>query len=254
MISTVGRTNAVGRTFFRTVQNFKRFSSALPQHIDEPHNLEETPWEFTPESMERIEKIMSKYPSNYKQSGTIPLLYVAQEQNDNWVPVAAMNKIAEILDINPMRVYEVASFYTMFNRRKVGKFHLQVCGTTPCLVRGSDVIIKTLEEHLGIHEGGTTDDGLFTVTEVECLAACANAPMIQVNNEKVYEDLCPDTTIALCNDLIAGTAKVGPQNGRNQSEGIMGRTTLMTPANNVHTFRDLKEVKRVYDAEKAATN
>jgi len=200
--------------------------------------------------MQKIEAIMSKYPSNYKQSGTIPLLYVAQEQNDNWIPLAAMNKIAEILDINPMRVYEVASFYTMFNRRKVGKFHLQVCGTTPCLVRGSDVIIKTLEEHLGIHEGDTTEDGMFTVTEVECLAACANAPMMQVNNDKVYEDLCPETTIQLCADLIAGTAKVGPQNGRNQSEGIQGRTTLKNGATNQrHTFRDLKEVKRVYESE-----
>merc|ERR1719148_608593 len=174
--------------------------------------------------MTKIEAIMRKYPSNYKQSAVIPLLYIAQEQNDNWTPLAAMNKIAELLDINPMRVYEVATFYTMFNRTKVGKFHLQVCNTTPCLVRGGDKIIEAIEETLHIKEGETTADGLFTLTEVECLAACANAPMMQVNNAEVYEDLDYDNTIALLKALENGTAKVGPQMGpngkaRNQSEG-----------------------------------
>ena len=97
-----------------------------------------------------------------------------------------MNKIAEVLEIHPMRVYEVATFYTMFNRQQVGKYHLQVCGTTPCMVRGSDEVFKAIKDHVGIGPGQTTKDRMFTCDEVECLAACANAPMMQVNNEEVY--------------------------------------------------------------------
>ena len=98
-----------------------------------------------------------------------------------------MNKVAKVLDMKPMQVYEVASFYTMFNRTKVGKYHLQVCGTTPCQLRGSRDIIKAIKDHAGIEMDGTSEDGLFTLSEVECLGACVNAPMIQVNNEYVYE-------------------------------------------------------------------
>ena len=98
-----------------------------------------------------------------------------------------MNKVAKVLDMSPMQVYEVASFYTMFNRTRVGKYHLQVCGTTPCQLRGSRDIIKAIQDHAGIEMDGTSEDGLFTVSEVECLGACVNAPMIQVNNEYVYE-------------------------------------------------------------------
>ena len=110
-----------------------------------------------------------------------------------------------------MDVYEVASFYTMFNRTKVGKFHLQICGTTPCMVRGADKIISRLENHLGIKLGETTKDGLFTMTEVECLGACVNAPMLQVNNEWVYEDLDEENVIKLVDDFKNGKeVKKGP--------------------------------------------
>ena len=98
-----------------------------------------------------------------------------------------MNKVAKVLDMKPMQVYEVASFYTMFNRTKVGKYHLQVCGTTPCMIRGAGEIINAIKSHANIEMDGTSEDGLFTVSEVECLGACVNAPMIQVNNEYVYE-------------------------------------------------------------------
>lgn len=236
----------------RRHQQLRSFSSALPAHRDTPDNTADTPFSFTAENMKKIEQIISKYPPNYKQSATIPLLYVAQEQNDNWLPLAAMNEIARILDINPMRVYEVATFYTMFNREKVGKFHLQVCGTTPCLVRGADKVIKALEDHLGVLEGhGMTKDGLFTITEVECLAACANAPMLQLNNEAVYEDLTPENVVELCEKLKNGTAKVGPQTDRNQAEGPMGRTNLKDPASIQNVCRDFAQLKKDLEAEAA---
>ena len=140
-----------------------------------------------------VNEIMSRYPENAKgkRSATIPLLMLAQKQNDNFLSINAMKKVAKILELNEMDVYEVATFYTMFNRTRVGKFHLQICGTTPCQLRGAEKIIETCEKYLGIKEGETTRDGLFTIQEVECLGACANAPMLQINGEWVYEDLTP---------------------------------------------------------------
>lgn len=117
------------------------------------------------------------------QSGIIPLLDLAQRQCGNFLPVAAMNKVAEIVGVPAVRVYEVASFYTMFNRERVGKYFIQLCGTTPCMVNGSEDIKAAIEKHLHIKEGETTADGLFTLREVECLGACANAPMIQINDD-----------------------------------------------------------------------
>lgn len=138
-----------------------------------------------------------------------------------------MRKVARITEVNEMDVYEVASFYTMFNRERVGKFHLQICGTTPCQLRGSEQIIEACEKHLGIKSGETTADRLFTIQEVECLGACANAPMLQVNGEWVYEDLTPENTVQLLENLKKGTDKKGPQINRNDCEGPQGRTTLI---------------------------
>jgi NADH dehydrogenase (ubiquinone) flavoprotein 2 len=207
-------------------------------------------WDFTPENYKEIEKILNKFPKNYKRSGTIPLLYLAQEQNDNWVPLAAMNKIAEILGIHPMRVYEVATFYTMFNRRKLGKFHIQLCGTTPCQLCGSESIAKAIEDHLGISMGETTPDGMFTLTEVECLGACVNAPMIQINNHEFYEDLTPESAVKLLGDLKAGKAKVGPQSSRRDCENTAGLTSLKTPPP-VAPCRDFAAEKKRYEEAKA---
>ena len=119
-------------------------------------------FEFTKENQDRIKALLQRYPPNYKRSAVIPLLYLAQEQNDNWVPLSGMNKIAEILDMAPIRVYEVATFYTMFNRAPVGKFHLQVCGTTPCQLCGAEKIIETIEKHLHVHCGGILRASLST--------------------------------------------------------------------------------------------
>lgn len=164
-----------------------RLFSAFANHRNTQDNNEDTPFEFTKENYEEIQKLLNKYPSNYKESACIPALFIAQKQNNNFLTLSAMNKVAKVLDMKPMQVYEVASFYTMFNRTKVGKYHLQVCGTTPCQLRGSREIIKAIKEHANIGMDETSEDGLFTVSEVECLGACVNAPMIQVNNEYVYE-------------------------------------------------------------------
>jgi NADH dehydrogenase (ubiquinone) flavoprotein 2 len=114
-----------------------RSFSAFTNHRDSPENLEATPFEFTKDNYEQINYIMSKYPTNYKHSAVIPLLMIAQKQNENFLTLSAMNKVAKVLEMKPMQVYEVAAFYTMFNRTKLGKYHLQVCGTTPCMLRGA---------------------------------------------------------------------------------------------------------------------
>ena len=163
-----------------------------------------------------------------------------------------MHKTAKILEMTPMQVYEVASFYTMFNRTKVGKYHLQVCGTTPCLLRGAQDIIQAIKDFNHIGMGETSSDGLFTLTEVECLGACVNAPMIQVNNEWFYEDLTYDTMTQLMRDWKDGKEpEVGPQNGRINSLGIEGRTSLYDiPHGGID--RDWAAEKAQYEAAKAA--
>ncbi|MES1911116.1 MAG: hypothetical protein MHM6MM_003600 [Cercozoa sp. M6MM] len=231
----------------------RALSMPLPQHIYEAGNptSDDEEFEFNEESQTQIEKIFAKYPSNYRRSGVIPLLYVAQKQCGNWVPLAAMDKIAELCEVHPMRVYEVATFYTMFNRRRMPKFHLQVCGTTPCMLRGFDDIVQALTEELGIGLGETTEDGMFTMTEVECLGACVNAPMLQVNNEWFYEDLTPESTKQLVKDLRNGTAKPGSQSGRVTCNGPLGNTTLLSEVPKFVT-RDLKALKAELDAAAAA--
>lgn len=201
------------------------------QHIDTPDNLETTPFDFTEENYKRVDMVLSKYPANYKQSGIIPLLDLAQRQHGGWLPLSAMNKVAEIVECAPARVYEVASFYTMFNRTKRGKYFIQLCGTTPCMICGSEDISKTITKHLGIKSGETTKDGLFTLLEVECLGACANAPMIQLNDD-YFECLTPKTMIEILELCKAGTppemGKWGslPMNGQVSCEGPLGKTSL----------------------------
>merc|ERR1719276_620703 len=204
-------------------------------HIDTPDNKVVTHFDFTEENYVFVNKILSKYPANYKQSGVIPLLDLAQRQHGGWLPVAAMDKVASIVGVAPSRVYEVASFYTMFNRQKVGKYFIQLCGTTPCMICGSEDIKKTIENHLGIKNGQTTEDGLFTLLEVECLGACANAPMIQMNDD-YYECLTNDSMIELLEACKAGKpptmGKWGslPMNGQVSCEGPLGKTSLFKDA------------------------
>lgn len=186
----------VGRRGFRVASVLR--GGSLPQHRDSEYNNANTSFEWTEESKKEAQRILSKYPSNYKQSAIIPLLWLAQRQNNNWVSLAAMNRIAEMVQVAPIRVFETCSFYTMFNREPVGKYHIQLCGTTPCQLCGAEDIMKAIQEEIGIGHGETTEDELFTVTEVECLGACVNAPMIQVNDDFFVREVC------FCSDVIQG--------------------------------------------------
>jgi len=203
------------------------------QHIDTPDNNSSTHFDFTPENYERVFHVLGKYPDNYKRAAMIPLLDLAQRQHGGWLPLAAMHKVAQICEVPPARVYEVASFYTMFNRTKVGKYFIQLCGTTPCMICGSQDIKNAITEHIGIKNGQTTKDGLFTLLEVECLGACANAPMIQLNDD-YYECLTPKTVKQLLDACKAGKpppmGRWGslPMNGQVSCEGPHGKTTLKT--------------------------
>ncbi len=181
---------------------------------------------FTPENLSRAKTIIAKYPEGRQQSAVLPLLDLAQRQNANWLPRAAMDYVAALLDMPPMRVYEVATFYTMFNLAPVGANLVQVCRTTPCWLRGSDDITRTCCQKLGVGLGETTADGKFTVKEVECLGACANAPMVQINDD-FYEDLTPESMAKLIDDLAEGRKpSVGSQTGRRGSCAQDGATTL----------------------------
>jgi len=207
-------------------------SSGLVVHQDTPYNTEDMPWEFTEENYKEVQKIIAKYPKGYAKAALLPVLHLAQRQNNDWLPLAAMNKVAKVLGIPPMAVYEVATFYTMYNREPVGKYHLQLCTTTPCQLGGcgSTVVLEAIQKHLGIHPGETTKDGLFTLTEVECLGACVNAPMMQVGDD-YYEDLTPESVVQMLEKWKKGEpVKPGPQTtSRRNCDGPMGRTTLLDP-------------------------
>ena len=183
-------------------------------------------FEFSEENQKLIEGIIAKYPEGRQASAVIPLLDIAQRQHENWLPKVAIEKVAEILDMAPIRVLEVATFYTMFNLKPVGKNFLQVCKTTPCWLRGSDNVLKCISDKLGISNGETSSDGLFTLLEVECLGACVNAPIIQINDD-FYEDLDYETTGALLDALgVDDPLPVGSVIGRSGSEASGGGTTL----------------------------
>lgn len=162
----------------------------------------------------------------------MPLLYLAQEQNNNHLTLAGMNHIAEMLKVPPIRVYEVATFFSMYNRTPVGKYHIQLCGTTPCMLCGAEKVKEAITKHVGIKDGETSKDGLFTLNEVECLGACTNAPMIQVNNELFFENLTPESMVKLLDDWKAGKeVKRGPQNGQHNCEGpqVFSPSTSFSP-------------------------
>jgi NADH-quinone oxidoreductase subunit E len=186
------------------------------------------PFAFSAENRALAEKIMAKYPAGRQQSAVMPLLDLAQRQNDGWLSREAMAHVAEVLDMALIRVYEVATFYTMYNLTPVGRHLVQVCTTTPCWLRGSDRVVAACEKALGIPLGGTTQDGQFTLREVECLGACVNAPMAQIGDD-YYEDLDANNTVALIEALKRGeTPKPGPQVARQTSAPIGGATTLKT--------------------------
>lgn len=204
----------------------RRVMSIVASHKDSEENNAKTKFEFTTENLKLAKEIIARYPVNCEQSAIMPLLDLAQRQHNGWLPLAAMNAVAKLVDVAPIRVYEVASFYTMYNRQPVGKYHVQVCTTTPCMLRGAYEILETCKKNLHVDIGETTPDKLFTLAEVECLGACVNAPMLQIGDD-FYEDLTVESTNKLLDDLRAGKkVKVGPQTNRNNCEGPQGRTTL----------------------------
>ena len=181
---------------------------------------------FTAESEAEIKQQLAKYPDGRQASAVKSLLYIAQRQHDNWIPMKAIEAIAERLDMPEMRVLEVASFYTMFNLKPVGKWYLQVCGTTPCMLRGSDDVSRCIKDKLNITSGQTSDCGKFSLLEVECLGACVNAPILQVNDD-FYEDMDYQSTADLLTALEADNPPaVGSVIGRQGSESEDGATTL----------------------------
>ncbi|MDA0902245.1 MAG: NADH-quinone oxidoreductase subunit NuoE [Proteobacteria bacterium] len=171
-------------------------------------------FEFTKENLKKAEAIISKYPQGRQKSAVMPLLDLAQRQSNNHVSKEAIECIANMLDLPPIKVYEVASFYSMYNLKPVGKYLLQVCGTTPCMLRGSGELIDVCKKKLNIDMNQTSADGLFTLKEVECLGACVNAPMIQINDD-YYEDLDAEKMAQILDDLAGGKkVKIGSQTGR----------------------------------------
>jgi NADH-quinone oxidoreductase subunit E len=184
---------------------------------------------FTPENLSWAKAQIGKYPEGRQQSAVIPILWRAQEQCGGWLPQKAIEATADLLGMARIRVLEVATFYTMFNLAPVGRFHVQLCGTTPCMLRGSEDLKKVCRRMIG-EENHVTADGTFSWIEVECLGACVNAPMVQINAD-YYEDLTPESLTRIINDQSAGRKpKPGPQIDRINSAPIGGPTTLTDPA------------------------
>tara|TARA_X000000950_G_scaffold87145_1_gene109737 strand:+ start:987 stop:1592 length:606 start_codon:yes stop_codon:yes gene_type:complete len=184
-------------------------------------------FEFSNENKIKIDEILKKYPDNKKKSAVMPLLYIAQRQNNNWIPLAAIQLIADMLETAYIKVYEVATFYTMYNLAPVGKYFVQVCTTTPCMIRGSGKVVEMCKKHISEKQGHVNKDLDSSWIEVECLGACVNAPMVQIN-EDYYEDLNAEKAEKIFNSFKEGTLpKIGSQSGRRGSEPIQNRTTLL---------------------------
>ncbi|GME89552.1 hypothetical protein B5S28_g2325 [[Candida] boidinii] len=202
-----------------------RSSHMISIHRDSEKDNQNIPFEFTKENLERAKEIIAKYPPQYKKGAVMPLLDLGQRQL-GFTSISVMNYVAKYLDMPPMRVYEVATFYTMYNRRPMGKYNIQVCTTTPCQLCNSDSIMDAIKAHLGIKVGETTPDNLFTLQEVECLGACVNAPMIAINDD-FYEDLTAEKVVDVLKSFQEGKPmKLGPVSGRDTCEPFSGAKVL----------------------------
>ncbi|OWK30656.1 complex I 24 kDa subunit family protein [Sphingomonas mucosissima] len=201
-------------------------------------------FQWTEENRGKRNAILARYPAGREQSASIPLLDLAQRQvgaetnTQGWLPVPVIEFVAREIGVPYIRVFEVATFYTMFNLAPVGRYHVQVCGTTPCMLRGSDDVFAACKNK-GLIKGKTTPDGLFTLTEVECMGNCASAPMVQINDDN-FEDLDYDRTVAILDALARGEQlKAGTQEpGRHTVEPLGGPTTLTAMVNENHDYRN----------------
>ena len=184
-------------------------------------------FEFNASSLEAANVIVAKYPEGKQQSAVMALLYIAQKQNNNWIPLAAMKYIAKYLNMPYIKVYEVATFYSMYNLAPVGKYYYQVCTTTPCMLRGAYKLVDLCKSKISKKENELSENGNCSWVEVECLGACANAPMIQINDD-YYEDLDSKKLEKIIDQTLKGeTPKAGSYRGRTNSEPEHGRKTLM---------------------------
>ena len=184
-------------------------------------------FEFSSTSMAAAKKIIEKYPKGKQHSAVMPLLYIAQKQNSNWIPLAAMKYIGKFIDMPYIKVYEVATFYTMYNLAPVGKNFIQVCTTTPCMLRGAYKIVEACKEKISENEAELSLDKSCSWIEVECLGACVNAPMMQINDD-YYEDLDKEKTLEILEKILSGkTPKPGSYRGRVNNEPENNRKTLM---------------------------
>ena len=189
---------------------------------EQPENFE-----FSLSSLEVIKKVIAKYPKDKQQSAVMALLYIAQKQNSNWIPLAAMKCIGRYLDMPYIKVYEVATFYSMYNLAPVGKHLIQICTTTPCMIRGAYKLVEACKEKISENENELSKDNSCSWTEVECLGACVNAPMMQINDD-YYEDLNKEKTLKIFDKILSGeTPKSGSYRGRVNNEPENNRKTLM---------------------------
>ena len=184
-------------------------------------------FEFTSENLRKVEKEINKYPKNKKSSAVMALLYLAQDQNNNWIPLAAIKYIAEILEIPYIKVYEVATFYSMFNLTPVGKYFIQVCTTTPCMIRGAQKITEVCKKKISNNQNELSENKLCSWTEVECLGACVNAPMMQINQD-YFEDLDENMTAEIIQELLKDKfPNPGSARKRKNNAPENGKTTLL---------------------------
>ena len=191
-----------------------------PHKIPAPEFLQPKRFVFGTQAKNLIPDILRRYPDQHQHSAVMPLLTLAQEQNGGWLPRAAMDYVAEFLDMPRMRVYEVASFYSMYNLRPVGRQHVEVCTTTPCWLRGSGEIMERCQNVLGLDVGAVSNDGAFGLNAVECLGACVNAPVVKINQD-YYEDLTPDGIEEILRGFEHGApVDPGPQSARHSSEPL----------------------------------
>ncbi|KAJ2947926.1 hypothetical protein O0L34_g9719 [Tuta absoluta] len=213
--------------YARRISTSGRLSSEeLVVHRDSKDNNANIPFEFTDANMTRLVAIIKNYPVGCQRSAVGAALDLVQRQI-GWIPISAMHKVADLLHMPRMRVYEWATFYTMCKRRYRGHFHVKVCKTTPCMLRGSDIILQAVENACCCRAGDLSPDNMFGVDTVECAGACVNAPVVVVNDD-YYEDM----TVGFVQELIGilkcgGIPRMGPQNGRSAAEPITGQTTLL---------------------------
>ena len=181
-------------------------------------SLQPKSFSFSSDNLVKAKNIIKMYPSNYKESSIMPLLSIAQNQNNGWVPKKAIEYVSDLINVPEIKVLELATFYSMYNLSPVGKFHIEVCTTSPCMLRGSDSMLNLCKKKLGIGIGQVTNDKLFSLGKVECLGACVNAPVVKIN-ENYFEDINSQSLDQLINNFKDNKKiKIGPQSERKGSE------------------------------------